>query len=158
MAPRMEGESKRAFFKRMQEEARRAIRKEKIDESGNPEKKERKKEFLKSKKQKKKKTAGSSLDISNRPADVDESDVLVTGERAIAAQRVRFGDQVERPPTFQVLPRGATVKKSVLSNTLSDKGITNDQQLAQQRSLTKMRDMVQARYALIKAQRKQNQK
>ena len=160
VAPRMEGESKRAFYKRMQNETRRAIRNEKIEETGNPEKKERKKEFLKNKKKKKNKGAGSKegeTDGSRRYSSDDDSNVLVTGERAAAAQKVAFGDQVERPPSFQVLPRGATAKKS-LSSGKSNSGMSNAQQHAEQRSMEKMREMVQARYALIKAQRKQGMK
>jgi hypothetical protein len=155
VAPRMEGESKKAFYKRMQTETKRAIRNEKIEETSNPEKKQKKKEFLKLKKQKKKKggnIADGELNRSGYGRD-DEYDGLVTGERAVA-QKVAFGDQVERPPTFQVLPRGATAKKSNSSGK-SNNGMSNAQQHAEQRSMEKMREMVQARYALIKAQRKQ---
>ena len=157
VAPRMDGESKRAFYKRMQTETRRAIRNEKIEETGNPEKKERKKEFLKLKKKKKKKGAVSNeddFDGSRRYNSDDDSNVLITGERAAAAQKVAFGDQVERPPSFQVLPRGATAKKS-MSSGKSNVRMSDAQQQAEQRSMEKMREMVQARYALIKAKRKQ---
>lgn len=155
VAPRMEGESKKAFYKRMQTEAKRAIRNEKIEETSNPEKKQRKKEFMKLKKQKKKKggnVADGELNRSGYGSE-DESNGLVTGERAAAAQKVVFGDQVERPPTFQVLPRGAIAKKSNSSGK-SNNAMSNAQQHAEQRSMEKMREMVQARYALIKAQRK----
>lgn len=159
VAPRMDGESKRAFHKRMQTETRRAIRNEKIETTGNPEKKERKKEFLKLKKKKKKGSRTKEDDVGgSRPYHSDdESNELITGERAAAAQKVPFGDQVERPPSFQVLPRGATAKKS-MSSGKSNSGMNDAQQHAEQRSMEKMREMVQARYALIKAQRKQGMK
>ena len=160
IAPRMDGESKRAFQKRMKTETTRAIRNEKIEEVANPEKKERKKEFMKLKKQKKKGGSQPFTDEnvgSSRYDSDNEPNILITGERAVAAQKIAFGDQVERPPTFQVLPRGATAKKSRGSGK-STNGMSDAQQHAEQRSMEKMREMVQARYALIKAQRKQGAK
>jgi hypothetical protein len=155
VVPRMDGESKKAFYKRMQTEVKRAIRNEKIEETSNPEKKQRKKEFLKLKKQKKKKGRNIEDGEMNKSGYGSENEFngLVTGERAAAVQKVAFGEQVERPPTFQVLPRGATAKKSNTGGK-SNNSMSSAQQHAEQRSMEKMREMVQARYALIKAQTK----
>lgn len=131
---RMEGESKRAFNRRVQRETRQII-KNASTEANNPEKKQKKKEFLKRKKKGK-----NSKWLADETVEV-ASDKLTVEDELIAREeetRVRFGEQAERPPTFDVLPRGAKRKPSMLSDL----------------ELEKARKKVQEQYADIRAKRR----
>jgi hypothetical protein len=160
VAGRMEGESKKAFYRRMKSETKRAIRDESIIDNTNPEKKQRKKDFMKAKKQKKRKGGSAGYDDEDGQRyddDDDDLDILMTGERAV--QQIAFSNQtqVERPPTFHILPRGCTPKKAKAQIAFKpNTGMSHEQQHAEQRSMEKMREKVQARYAIMKAQRKKD--
>jgi hypothetical protein len=156
VAPRMDGESKKAFQKRMKNEVQRAIRSERMQDNRNPEKKQRKKEFMNAKKKNKKRKGGretsdDDFDDSRRNKDRDIDD-MVTGDRG--NQPIIFGEQVQRPPTFQVLPRGATTKRKMTGKSKND-GMSDAQRKAEHHAMEKMRLKVQAQYALMKAKRKQ---
>jgi hypothetical protein len=157
VAPRLEGESKRAFAKRMKKETKQIIRNAKINDNQNPDKKKRKKEFLNQKKNKKRKGLSEWSNENDDAVHQDDNDhdidVFVTGERA--AQKVAFGEQVERPPTFQLLPRGAKPKNKIPDNKKS-KGLSDEQLRAEQRAMEKTRLQIQAQYAQIKAKRKRD--
>jgi hypothetical protein len=153
---RMEGESKRGYQKRMIKETRQIIKQTRQEEH-NPEKRIRKKEFLKNKKQKKKggnKFTADTIGARHGQQDSDDDD-MISGERAKAAQP-RFGEQAERPPTFQKLPRGAkvTTNKATMDTNKSTR-MDNQAIEAEQQAMAKLRLQVQAQYAVIRARRKE---
>ena len=159
-AKRREGESKRAYRRRLKEEAQQSIRKDKIV-AVNPEKKQRKKEFMKNKK-KKKKGGIAAQSLSSRQVDDsdgnDSDDGFITGDMAkkMAEQQVQFGEQAERPPEFNQLPRGAQPKARKENAKATKKGMSSAQVAAEQNAMELMRRKVQAQYAVIKAQRKRD--
>mmetsp|Transcript_35935 Transcript_35935/g.72975 ORF Transcript_35935/g.72975 Transcript_35935/m.72975 type:complete len:403 (+) Transcript_35935:176-1384(+) len=167
---RREGESMRAFERRIKEETRLIL----LDQAAgskitSKEKAQRKKEFFKTLKGKKKRSkggggggrnyAGSSDEEVDRNGDDDGA--FVTGERAVAAAAAARGsalhDQVERPPTFELLPRGATraVSKDGTGNGSKRGGGMDSKKIrAEQRAMDALRAKVQAQYAVIKQKRK----
>lgn len=153
---RMEGESKNAYNKRTKSETRQIIKQ--TTERKNPEKMQKKKEFLKNKKQKKKGNIAGDYDIKG-DADDDESEILITGERAIAmVDEVKFGEQAERPPVFRQLPRGAKNKDDSLKNKVAAaklaNGMTEEDVAAESKAMELMRRKIQAQYAAIKIKRR----
>ena len=153
---RFEGESKKAFFKRVKQETRQLIRQDKI-QTHNPEKRQRKKEFMNAKK-KAKRSKGMNTQTTDDDDfgtsggnDSNDTDTFITGEQA-AARMSTIHDQVERPPSFQQLPRGATHKKATLQQ--NNKSQRNFQVELEHKAMEDMRQKVQAQYALIKAKRK----
>ena len=154
-ADRLANESKNAYNKRVKAETRQIIKQQKARDL-NPEKRLRKKEFLKAKKQKKKgkgsqAAAGNSNNFSNRYDHQYDSDD--DRRRQSAEDTPHFTVQAERPPTFHSLPRGASAKKKVTSN---HKMSTDKDVQREQANLEKMRQQVQAQYAIIKAKRKRD--
>lgn len=153
---RMEGESKNAYNKRTKAETRQII-KQTTTEQKNPEKKLKKKEFLTNKKKKKKGSLAPSENVRGNQDDSD-SEVLITGERAIAfVDEVKFGEQAERPPTFRQLPRGAKKKDDALKNKTAEKasrGMTQEDVDAESKAMDLMRRKIQAQYAAIKVKRR----
>lgn len=170
---RKEGESTRAFNKRLKEETKFALAqdfKKKSSSTTNANtdidaygeqigKKEKRKEYMKTKKMRKKK--GISNFEGNLP-DNDEIDTnlaqddsdFVTGERAITATTAlpSFLHQVEEPPSFNLLPRGAKKKSKTKANR---EGGMNEQKIkAEQDAMEAMRRKVQAQYSMIKSQRR----
>jgi hypothetical protein len=159
-ATRREGESKRAYRRRLKAEVQQSIRKDKVV-AVNPEKKERKREFLKNKKLKKKGGAAAQS-FSSRTVDVssdggnDSDDGFITGEMAkqMVEDQVPFGEQADRPPIFNQLPRGAQSKARKENTKATKKGMSSAQIEAEHNAMEIMRRKVQAQYALIKAKRK----
>ncbi|CAB9505431.1 expressed unknown protein [Seminavis robusta] len=142
---RREGESKNAFSKRVKAETRQIIKQQTLD-TLNPEKKKRKKEFLNNKKKRKKRKQQQQQQQSfDNDNDHDDHDIQ-------REDHIPFGHQVERPPTFQSLPRGATTKKKAHNNKDNNKNALNVK--AEQANLEQMRLQVQEQYAAIKARRK----
>ena len=167
---RREGESMRAFERRVKEETR-LILLEQASESKltSKEKAAKKKQFLKSLKSKKKNRKGGGGGRPRSGSSDDEygsdggygddgGDGFVTGERAVAAAAraaastgAAIHDQVERPPTFELLPRGATKKAKKEGGKL---GMDEQKRRAEQRAMDNLRAKVQAQYAVIKQKRK----
>ena len=145
---RLPGESRKAFQRRVKSETRQLIKNEQLQQR-NPEKRQRKKEFLN-----KKKKAKSNSNHGNADSDGDykaakqnsPEDGFITGEQAVA--RAALGDQVERPPVFEQLPRGARAKTTIKSK---DKNVSIE---AEQKAMENVRRRVQAQYALVKAKRR----
>jgi len=164
---RKEGESKNAYNKRTRAETRQIIKQTSAKE--NPEKKLKKKEFLNQKKKNKKRSSSSNItdDWGDDNEYQDGNDTLITGERAMAmVDEVRFGEQAERPPVFRHLPRGAKVQdKEVHSSTKSNHhkttttnrkgGMTEEEVLAEHRTMELMRQKIQAQYDVVKMKRRQ---
>lgn len=147
---RFPGESRKAFERRVKSETRQLIKNEHLQQR-NPEKRQRKKEFLNKKKKLKAKSQQDSVeDYGCGGEESLESDGFVTGEQAVA--RVMLGDQVERPPVFHQLPRGATLKAKT---TIKSSKNENASIAAEQQAMENMRRKVQAQYALMKAKRRQ---
>lgn len=155
---RMEGESKRAYNKRVKLETRQIIRTT-AQQARNPEKKLRKKEFLKNKKRK-----TNNKFLVDRDQDDDEPTVHANNKnnqqmsgvqslqlRALETAPV-FGEQAERPPEFKHLPRGCS-KPPERSSSSKHKPLDEG---AEQQSMELFRRKVQAQYAVIKRQRRQN--
>jgi hypothetical protein len=144
---RLAGESRKAFQKRVRSETRQILKNEKLEQR-NPEKKQRKKEFLNKKKKRKlnQEQNDESDDEIVQRNESSPNDGFITGEQAVA--RATFGDQVERPPVFLQLPRGAKAKpvKSKRSEDVSEE--------AEQIAMENMRRKVQAQYAIVKAKRR----
>ena len=153
---RFEGESKKTFFKRVKQETRQLIRKDMI-QTQNPEKRQRKKDFMNAKK-KAKRGKGTNTQTADDDGygtkggnDSNDTDTFITGEQA-AARMSTIHDQVERPPSFQQLPRGAIHKKATMQQ--NDKSQRNFQVELEHKAMEELRRKVQAQYALIKAKRK----
>lgn len=169
---RMEGESMRAFDRRIKDETR-MILKGVLKEGNKGSANDRKKDFLKNKKLRKKKSCkrssyGADDDLTGA-SGIGDAGGFLTGERAIAAADAShtgclLGDQVERPPVFNQLPRGAKVSKKAKKmsspegneeRSSSGKKHMDEQRVeAEQRAMEIMRRKVQAQYALVKAKRK----
>ena len=151
----------------------------------NKEKIEKKKEFLKSlRKKKKRRKVGISGLIQDQqqvgdgrdfdadydfPASGDSGAVVagdgfVTGERAIAAAAATakcssrsssLHDQVERPPEFKFIPRGAPKRDRIGKDKDGPQiGMDQKQRAAERRAMERMRMQVRAKYAIIKQKRK----
>ena len=173
---RREGESMRAFERRVKEETR-LILLEQASESKlvSKEKVAKKKEFLKSLKSKKKNRKGGGGTGGGRPRSGTSDDEygsddgygrgggggLVTGERAVAAASraaastgSAIHDQVERPPTFELLPRGAKRKATNKEKEGGKLGMDEQKRRAEQRAMDNLRLKVQAQYNVIKQKRK----
>jgi hypothetical protein len=153
-AGRQEGESKRAYERRSKSETRQIMAKG-VAAGHNPAKKERKKEYLKQKKLKKKLGKGASSS-SNVDGDDFYGGRMASGSFPAPDLPV-FGEQVERPPVFRQLPRGASSnpklqpgKQQKISKTMSQTEIQDEQKAMEQ-----MRRKVQAQYALVRSQRRQ---
>jgi hypothetical protein len=148
---RRENESKRAYNRRVKAETRQIIKNQQLEEL-NPEKRRKKKEFLTQKK-KRKRSKGQSAVASGGGSDDEE-------RKFQRQENIPFGTQVERPPTFTAVPRGASKAKATGKNDRNSKnnkksGFKSDAQIeAEQRNLERMRQKVQEQYALIKAKRK----
>mmetsp|Transcript_11286 Transcript_11286/g.21109 ORF Transcript_11286/g.21109 Transcript_11286/m.21109 type:complete len:352 (-) Transcript_11286:62-1117(-) len=177
---RRKGESMNAFHRRLKEETVNALaenyrkQREPQDEA-QMEKIQRKKEYAKMRKLKKKgKLVGRRdafaeddeddddyyFDSKRRTNNADDSDGFITGEQAAA--RASFLEQVEEPPVFNQLPRGAVNKSklrmasaSVKSNSKGSRRMDEDDIKAEQTMMEIMRRKVQAQYAIMKAKRKQ---
>lgn len=73
-----------------------------------------------------------------------------------------FDEQAERPPTFTKLPRGAKKKQQFASSSSSKQessytsngGMTDEARRKEQRALEAMREQAVARYAVLKANRR----
>lgn len=155
---RMEGESKGAFNRRVKIETRQIIKRE-ADGRQNFAKRQRKKEFLNNKKKKKRRTIDDNDDhfVATHEETGTFGNDFVTAERAVAAaaSQVIFGEQVERPPVFQQLPRGARPKTTANVNKKASSAVMSDSQIkAEHKTMEIMRRKVQAQYSLIKAKRK----
>lgn len=142
--PRMEGESKRAFQKRMIAESKQIISNDKIKAKTNEEKKRKKKEYLNSKKKKKKQSNSQEL-LQSGDNDRNEVEFNTTDQ-------VLFGEQVERPPTFPQLPRGAKMNKTQIRQARS--GMNLQQREIEKLAMERLREEVQAKYAQLKEQRR----
>ena len=83
-------------------------------------------------------------------------DGLITGEAAVA--RLSFLDQVEQPPVFAQLPRGASKKpngKLKCKEFESKSKLQKEESIrAEQNSMEAMRRKVQAQYAILKQKRR----
>jgi hypothetical protein len=80
-----------------------------------------------------------------------DGDGFITGEAAVA--RLSFLDQVEQPPVFTQLPRGASKKPN---GKLKCKEFESKSKLQkeEQNSMEAMRRKVQAQYAILKQKRR----
>jgi len=177
-----------SFKQRVHEEVKQLIVDSKRDGGANskknPEKSDRRKEYLKNKKKKKKGNRSIDYDDEDNYGNSDSAaDTFVTGERAVAvmaassstasarnATPIGLNDQVERPPIFNLLPRGANkLSKKKRSDNYNEDGNTGDgngkkkrssmnesQIAAEHNAMEVMRRKVQAQYALVKAQRKRD--
>lgn len=170
---RQEGESMTSFRKRVDRETREILLKSQQKPSlsvTNPEKAAKKKAYLQKRKLKKKgqksrirygSDGNDDYDITDINKKDYEEDKFVTGARAIANTKVGITEQIERPPVFNVLPRGA--KKKVASHQdnknsgdKNKKGMNKEQEEKERRAMELMRDKVIASYAMLKAKRKKN--
>lgn len=151
-----------------------AIKNKKDDDAGNNngddtegklDKKERRKEFLKNKKLKKKLGRDYNNIVNDQIQNMNtapDSDGFITGENAIAATTSSaattalpsFLEQVEAPPTFNLLPRGAQKISKKSKKDAKKAGMDDEAIKAEQNAMEAMRRKVQAQYSLIKAQRR----
>lgn len=123
-------ESKKAYNQRFKEETMHIIKQTKMAEL-NLEKRKRKKEFLNQKK-KGKHPAKGSTELHMAQKDV-----------------VPFGHQVERPPNFKSLPRGASLNAKKANTSRRAMDVQTELE-----NLERLRQKVQEQYAVIKAKRK----
>lgn len=153
---RKKGESKGAYNRRVKAETRQLISAQRQGMK-NPEKKRRKKEFLNNKKRKKKKGKNvGNQHQSHFDGSDDDNDNFVSGDQAkrtseVRDKPVRFDDQVERPPSFRQLPRGASAKETPKSSSrLTDETDI----LAEQKAMELIRKRALAQYAAVKQKRR----
>jgi len=139
---RCEGESMRAFDRRVKHETGQILRNALQIEKTN--KKEKRKIFFAKKKMKKKAKRLGLLSQQKFDEDDDNDD-------AVAENVYSFGEQAERPPEFQQLPRGAVPKSKPKIGTSS----LDDEKIAfAQKNMEMLRMKVQAQYARVKLKRK----
>ena len=193
MFQRQAGESKNAYRKRTKNETRQIIQQSHMKQH-NPEKRQRKKEFLTNKKKQKKSSSASSSSNSNgwnsnggdssggwknrRSEGQQDNDDYDSDDhynkkvnKDIDETRIVFGEQVERPPVFRQLPRGATATKqnkkrsknnkfkqenTTTTTTTATKSMTEEEIDAERHAMDTMRRKIQAQYAAIKLSRRQN--
>ena len=81
-----------------------------------------------------------------------EADSLITGEAAVA--RASFLDQVEQPPVFAQLPRGASKKTHEKLKCKQFEAKSKEQKeesiKAEQNAMEAMRKKVQAQYSILR--------
>lgn len=163
---RKEGESMRAFNKRLKDQTRVALAQDFQKRSSNNNssnnndldgeskgKKEKRKEFMKMKKLKKKKNSAilDNSEYDGNNSEQDERDFVA--EKSTTSVIPSFLQQVEAPPTFNLLPRGAT-KKSKLKPKKDHSGMDEKSIKAEQDAMEALRRKIQAQYTLVKAQRR----
>ena len=184
MQKRQEGESMNAFNRRLKEETAMALaedyKQNKQSRAGNKKggsntngqeddgvlsKSQRRKEFLNRKKRKKRMRNEPGMDFPDEEEEVmarrhqgdGDGDGFITGEAAVA--RLSFLDQVEQPPVFAQLPRGASKKpngKQLKCKEFESKSKLQKEESirAEQNSMEAMRRKVQAQYAILKQKRR----
>jgi len=142
---RKEGESAGAFRERMRATTSEILRDDLEVRQGRVGLAARKKEFLNKKKKRGKKKR--SLRAHEGTGTDDEGE----GER-----RSMFGDQVERPPEFKHLPRGAKATKGVGGSGGDAAKPKSDREgrKADAVAMEKLRQRAVAQYAMVKAKRK----
>lgn len=115
---------------------------------GTNSKQAKRKAFFEQKKLKKRKHA------RNDSFDEDYDNYNNDMTSAVTKQRL-IDDQVERPPIFSALPRGATKKKkSTPREKKEDQDENADRILKEQRALEAMRERVMAQYAILRESRR----
>lgn len=160
---RLEGESMKAFTRRINQETAMILKESLTQQNGgvsrlkqmNPMKYEKKIQHLNKKKEKKRQMATllvkqQRLSMEHEGASTDET--LITGEYASRQAASLLHDQVERPPTFSVLPRGAKLLPSKSNN--KDGFLSNVKSSNISKELEQYRARVQAQYALIKERKR----
>lgn len=165
---RLEGESMKAFTRRINQETAMILKQSLSNNNGsvrhlkqsNPVKYEKKVNFL-NRKKKRMHTPVQTGEIDNDMTTRNErrtenKTILIAGENAVQRQAAGnlLHDQVERPPCFSVLPRGAKSSNATSSSTsATTKGelITKEQK---SKELEQYRAKVQAQYALMKAKQR----
>ncbi|CAJ1966683.1 unnamed protein product [Cylindrotheca closterium] len=145
---RLEGESKRAYARRTKSETRQIVKQSTVVK--NPEKMQKKKEFL-NKKKNKNKFKQQESDFVGTEEEMEKDRQL---DMPPEPEEVHFTEQVERPPMFKQLPRGAKAKEKK-SKEGSKPGMTEAQVKAESTAMELIRRRVQVQYASIKARRKQ---
>ena len=192
---RRDGESRNAYLKRTKKETRSIIQ-QTHQKQYNPEKRQRKKEFLSNKKKKQKKNGSyGGFETTNDGEggrggqwgaggdNDDDDDVFEGGRNGNRYSRANddddtdrngkdtmivFGEQVERPPVFRQLPRGAAAKKQQQSRKAAAKNnskkndknakatMTEEEIDAESHAMDLVRRKIQAQYAAIKRSRRQH--
>mmetsp|Transcript_59474 Transcript_59474/g.71495 ORF Transcript_59474/g.71495 Transcript_59474/m.71495 type:complete len:344 (+) Transcript_59474:153-1184(+) len=152
---RREGETMKAFKRRISQETRALLRTDASKNVGmaslkerNPAKYQKKKDYMKNRKQNKKgkKRAAMEEEFSD-----DNSERYGKQHRN---EEPTFGEQVERPPSFDALPRGATKKEESVPNSSLITGINRIMETEEKIANRKLKEKLERRYAQIKAQRK----
>lgn len=145
---RLEGESKRAYARRTKSETRQIVKQSTAVK--NPEKMQKKKEFLNKKKNKNKFRQEQSGFVGTEEEMEKDRQLDMPPE----PEAIHFTEQVERPPMFKQLPRGAKAK-DYKTKKGSKPGMTEAQVKAESNAMEMIRRRVQVQYAAIKAKRKQ---
>ena len=157
---RKKGETMKDFRARARLETTLQFKKNHHELVTNPERHEKKREFMKNKR-KRRKGSNKFLDetSNDEPDTQSDDDGFVSGEAAVAAVALAhksdtpvFGEQVERPPTFRQLPRGAKAKEEPPHNILK-MAMKEEDVAAEQDAMEKMRRKVQAQYAMVRKKR-----
>jgi hypothetical protein len=170
MIRRKDGESMKDYRTRRQHEMKLLTSTSKVQMKRNLDKVARKKEFLTNKKKKRKNNKFLSTSAGNNNDDDDDDnyddnfDNDSNNDTEINRTGPAFEQQVERPPIFRQLPRGAIEKKknnnsvktstTKLSSSSTGSLTTKKQhQTASANEMEKLRLQVQAQYAMIRSQR-----
>jgi hypothetical protein len=162
---RLEGESMKAFTRRINQETAMILKKNLTQQQNgsisrlkqvNPEKYEKKIHYLNKKKEKKRQMP--TIRINQQKYSFEQggertTENLITGEYASQQAVSLLHDQVERPPTFSVLPRGAKLLLSSRNNN-KDCLMSKEKSSNISKELEQYRARVQAQYALIKEQKR----
>ena len=147
---RKEGESMRAFERRLKQETRLILLKSTTKLHSNEEKRKRKKEFLKNKKLKK--NGGGNVDSIMEHHGV--SDRWESQKAGYGISPVSFLNQVERPPTFQMLPRGAQEKHATRVHTAPVGRKPKTKKKEEDKEISILREKFRAQYKELKQKRK----
>ena len=157
---RREGESMNAFRKRVDKETREVLLKSQQQTCHktirNPEKTIKKKAYLQKRKQMKKNRHRKKVSHTQYLDDYDDGlNDSYQNHVQISDSKVDIvlAEQAERPPVFNILPRGAK-KKTLKQKQDNNIGMSEEQKAREQRAMEMMREKVIASYALLKAKRK----
>lgn len=125
-------------------------------------KQEKRKAFFDKKKLKKRKRSNGEFDGDN--SDDDDNQLHNNSSNKMTFRRPAFDDQVERPPTFTMLPRGANKlaknRKATQSGGKKDDNLSDDDNLTamrirkEQQALEAMRERVMKQYAILRESRR----
>ncbi|KAL7436793.1 hypothetical protein ACHAXH_005980 [Discostella pseudostelligera] len=129
----------------------------------NMSKQEKRKAFFEKKKLKKRKRGNGAMDDDDSDDYADQNQDYSSRTTTSTSRRPAIDDQVDRPPTFSVLPRGANKlakNKTAKHSNKNENNMSEDDESAafrirkEQQALEAMREKVMKQYAILRESRR----